>query len=171
MSQQSKVAITVAVVALLAVIVFLAMRMGLIGPAPEPPPITGPERAEDARVLLAEIERAGSVDHDEVFYRAREFQQDGQLADAQLLYFYSARNDHGPSAFALAAMNDPIHHSPATSLLPEPDAFQAFRWYSVARDQGIFEAAPRLEELRQWAEEEASAGNAEASRLLLLWEH
>lgn len=166
MTQSAKIMIAAAVIVLIAVIAFLVTRMDMIGP----PPITGPERAEDARVLLAEIERSGNVDHDAVFDRARAFQQQGQLADAQLLYFYSARKDHGPSAFALAEMNDPNHHSPETSLLPEPDAFQAFRWYSVAREQGVDEAAPRLEALREWTEERASEGDDDAGQLLLLWE-
>jgi hypothetical protein len=67
-------------------------------------------------------------------------------------------------------MNDPNHHSPETSLLAEPDAFQAFRWYSVARDGGIDTAAVRLDALREWAETAAAAGDSEADRLLLQWE-
>lgn len=166
MTQSSKVMIAAAVVVLIAVIAFLVTRTDTSGP----PPITGPERAGDARALLAEIERSGDADPDAVFERAREFQQQGQLADAQLLYFFSARKDHGPSAFALAEMNDPNHHSPETSLLPEPDAFQAFRWYTVAREQGVDEAAPRLAALREWSEERASEGDDDAARLLLQWE-
>jgi hypothetical protein len=170
MTQSSKLGIAVALIALVAVAALLVMRTGLIGPPPEPPPITGPERAEDARALLAGLERSGEVDLDAVFGRAREFQQQGQLPDAQLLYFYAARKDHGPSAFALAEMNDPNHHSPATSLLPEPDAFQAFRWYTVARQQGMDEAAQRLEALREWSVAQAAAGDEDAGRLLLQWE-
>lgn len=166
MTQSTKVMIAAAVIVLIAVTAFLVTRTDTSGP----PPITGPERAEDARALLAGIERSGDADHDAVFERAREFHRQGQLADAQLLYFYAARKDHGPSAFALAEMNDPNHHSPETSLLPEPDAFQAFRWYSVARQQDVDEAAPRLETLHEWAEERASAGDDDAARLLLLWE-
>jgi TPR repeat protein len=169
MTQSSKVTAAAAVIVLIAVIAFLVMRSGVIGP-PAPPPITGPERAEDARGLLAELERSGNVDHDQVFERARQFQRQGQLPDAQLLYFYSARENHGPSAFALAEMNDPNHHSSETSLLPEPDAFQAFRWYSVAREQGVDEAAPRLEALREWAVARAAEGDDHAGRLLLQWE-
>lgn len=169
MTQSSKVTAAVAVIVLIAVTAFLVLRSGLVGP-PAPPPITGPERAEDARGLLAEFERSGNVDHDQVFERARQFQRQGQLPDAQLLYFYSARENHGPSAFALAEMNDPNHHSPESSLLPEPDAFQAFRWYSVAREQGEDEAAPRLEALREWAVARAADGDDHAGRLLLQWE-
>jgi hypothetical protein len=181
------------------------------GPADTPAvPITGAERAEQARNVIAEIQRgraaegqaqpppatapapatqqtgggagAGSPapqpaaatgaasDLDTAFEQAQEFQSAGQLADAQLLYFFGARAGHAPSAFALATMNDPNHHSSETSLLPEPDAYQAYRWYSVARDKGLPGAAERLEALHEWAVAAADAGNAKAEQLLLQWE-
>src|SRR5690606_41047838 len=74
------------------------------------------------------------------------------------------------AAFELGTMNDPLHHDPSTSLLAEPDAFQAFRWYSQALDGGVREAAGRLDALKRWADEQAAGGNAEAERLLLQWE-
>ena len=139
--------------------------------APEQVPITGPERAEDARAVIADFQDGGNTDYDTAFSRAQEFQSAGQLADAQLLYFYAARAEHGPSAFALATMNDPLHHSPQTSLLAEPDPFQAYRWYTVARDHGMSEAAgERLEALREWAQGRADTDDAAAERLLLQWE-
>jgi hypothetical protein len=107
---------------------------------------------------------------DAAFERARELQAAGQLDDAQVLLFFGARQGHARSAFAYAELNDPNHHSSETSLLAEPDAFQAFRWYSAALDGGIDDAAARLDALRAWAEEAAAAGNAEAERLLLQWE-
>lgn len=107
---------------------------------------------------------------DAAFERARQLQAAGQLDDAQVLFFFGARRGHGPSAFAYAEMNDPNYHSPDTSLLAEPDAFQAFRWYSAARDAGVEGAAARLEALHEWARSAAQAGDAEAERLLLQWE-
>jgi hypothetical protein len=107
---------------------------------------------------------------DAAFERARELQSAGQLDDAQVLFFFGARQGHARSAYAYAEMNDPNYHSPETSLLAEPDAFQAFRWYSVARDGGIDTAAVRLDALREWAETAAAAGDSEADRLLLQWE-
>ena len=187
------------------------------GPAgPETPPITGADRAEDARGIIANIEQApartvaepavapvpepaaalvpepaaapeptvevvaavtppppdaqgGAPDLDEAFEQAQAFQRTGQLADAQLLYFFGARRGHAPSAFELGAMNDPNHHSPETSLLPDPDPFQAYRWYSAARDQGVLAAAERLEALREWAVEASAAGDTQADQLLLQW--
>jgi hypothetical protein len=107
---------------------------------------------------------------DEAFGRAQELKAAGQLDDAQVLLFFGARRGHAPSAFAYAEMNDPNHHSPQTSLLPEPDAFQAYRWYSAAQDGGVEGAAARLDALREWAESAAAAGDTEAERLLLQWE-
>lgn len=107
---------------------------------------------------------------DAAFERARELQAAGQLDDAQVLLFFGARRGHARSAFAYAEMNDPNHHSAETSLLAEPDAFQAFRWYSAALDGGIDSAAERLDALHDWAETAAAAGDPEADRLLLQWE-
>lgn len=150
--------------------IFWALRSGGPPDADAPQPITGEERAEDARGIIAELEEADDIDYDTAFARAQEFQGSGRLADAQLLYFFGARGGHAPAAFELASMNDPNHHTPETSLLPEPDPFQAYRWYSTARDQGMAEANARLEALRQWAEKASAEGDAEAERLLLQWE-
>lgn len=107
---------------------------------------------------------------DAAYERAQELQAAGQLDDAQVLLFFGARQGHAPSAFAYAEINDPLHHSPETSLLAEPDAFQAFRWYSAARDAGIEGADARLDALHAWAVAAADAGDSEAERLLLQWE-
>ena len=107
---------------------------------------------------------------DAAYDRALELQAAGQLDDAQVLLFFGARRGHAPSAYSYAELNDPNHHSQQTSLLAEPDAFQAFRWYSAARDGGVDAASARLEALHEWAEAAAAAGDAEAERLLLQWE-
>jgi TPR repeat protein len=117
------------------------------------------------------LEQAAAPDYDKAFSDAQAFQKAGQLADAQLLYFFGARANHAPSAFELATMNDPNHHSSATSLLPKPDPFQAYKWYSVARDHGMAAASQRLEELHSWAMKAAEEGDAEAERLLLQWKN
>lgn len=118
----------------------------------------------------AEAPAGAGTELDAAFERARELQAAGQLDDAQVLLFFGARRGHAPSAYAYAEMNDPNHHSAETSLLAEPDAFQAFRWYSAALDGGIDAAAARLDALHEWAETAAAAGDSEAERLLLQWE-
>jgi hypothetical protein len=107
---------------------------------------------------------------DAAYDRALELQAAGQLDDAQVLLFFGARRGHARSAFAYAEINDPNHHSPETSLLAEPDAFQAFRWYTAALEGGVDEAAERLDALHEWAVTAAAAGDSEAERLLLQWE-
>lgn len=118
----------------------------------------------------AETPLGADAELDAAFDRARELQAAGQLDDAQVLFFFGARQGHARSAYAYAEMNDPNHHSPETSLLAEPDAFQAFRWYSAALDGGMDAAAGRLEALHEWALAAAAAGDSEAERLLLQWE-
>ena len=71
--------------------------------------------------------------------------------------------------FELAAMNDPNHHARETSLLAEPDAFQAYKWYSAALEHGSQQAQARLDGLHEWANKAAEEGNSEAERLLLQW--
>jgi hypothetical protein len=107
---------------------------------------------------------------DAAYDRALELQANGQLDDAQVLFFFGARRGHARSAFTYAELNDPKYHSPETSLLAEPDAFQAFRWYSAALDGGVEAAATRLAELHDWAEAAAASGDSKAEQLLLQWE-
>ena len=166
MNKSVTVAIAAAGVIVLAAVVYFTVRTT---PEAGPPPIVGPERAEDARALLDQFERAPAPDYDAAYSSAQRFQRDGQLADAQLLYFFAARAGHAPSAFALATMNDPLHHSETSSLLPEPDAFQAYRWYTEAQDQGMEDARERLDALQAWARAAAAEGDQEAERLLLQW--
>lgn len=127
------------------------------------------EVARNPAAAPAAASGAGS-ELDAAYDRAMELQAAGQLDDAQVLLFFGARQGHARSAFAYAEINDPIHHSPETSLLAEPDAFQAFRWYSAALQGGVEAAADRLEVLHDWARSEAENGNSEAERLLLQWE-
>lgn len=150
-------------------------------PEPVPEPATGPdsvqpagtaaERGDSAREIIDELSAAGNdVDYAGAYERAGEFRQEGRLADAQLLYFFAARGGNAGAAFDLATSYDPNHHSESTSLMSEPDAFQAYRWYAAAEEAGHQGAGTRLAELRAWAEEAAGTGDTEAERLLLQWE-
>lgn len=162
------------VVAVIAVAAWLYLRLAPVDTPSDGAsvaPVTTPEeRGEDARSMIAELTAAEPVDYDAAFERARAFRNDGRLADAQLMYFFAARREHAPSAFELAGMYDPNHHDPATSLFPDPDPFQAYRWYSVALEKDFGGARQRLDALRDWAETAAATGDAEAERLLLQWE-
>ena len=168
----------------LAAIVYLLYPEPVSEPVPAPmagtsrtletvePAKTGAERGDTARGIIDELsDTDGEVDYDEALSRALEFRTEGRLADAQLLIFFAARGGHGPAAFALATSYDPNHQSETTSLMEEPDPFQAYRWYRVARDAGQVDAQERLAKLRVWVENAANDGNAEADRLLLQWEN
>jgi TPR repeat protein len=164
MNRTTMIAGAAIAVAAVAALIFLTR------PSPEPDgAITGEDRAEEAREFIADVRKPGPQSYAEAYEQAREYQKDGRLADAQLLYFYAARGGHAGAEFELAAMNDPNHHTGATSLLEKPDAFQAYKWYSAALEHGSREAQARLDALRDWATEAAAQGNSEAERLLLQW--
>jgi TPR repeat protein len=160
---------TMIAAAVLTAAVVVGAILFLWEPGQEPGAITGPERAADAREFIAEVREQTPETYADAYERARQHQEEGQLADAQLLYFYAARGGHPDAEFALAQMNDPNHHEAATSLLEEPDAYQAYKWYSAALEHGSREAQARLDALRQWATTAAAEGNPEAERLLLQW--
>jgi len=117
-----------------------------------------------------EAATGATAELDEAFDRALEYREAGQLADAQVLFFFGARQGHARSAFAYAEMNDPNHHSAETSLLPEPDANAALRFYTVALEGGFEDAAERIDALHRWAVDAAAAGDTDAEMLLLQWE-
>ena len=126
------------------------------------------ERGDSAREIIASVRAdPGGADYAQAYQGAQAFQASGRAADAQLLLFFAARGGYPPAAFDLATMYDPIHFSASTSLMNEPDASQAYKWYRSARDAGESEAVDRLNALRAWAE---AAGTPEAERLLLKWE-
>lgn len=170
-------AATVAAVA--AAVIVVALLVLYLYPRDTAPPdrgdaaVTDIERGDTAREAIAELQAEADgrrIDLDAAFDRAEAFREEGRLADAQLLYFFAARGGHAPSAFALGTMNDPLHHAPETSLLPEPDPFQAYKWYAQAREGGVSAAAGRLDALHAWAQREARGNNAQAEQLLMQWD-
>lgn len=131
---------------------------------------TEEERGDSARELIAELQRGSPPDYAAAFERGEAFRVDGRLADAQLLYFFAARGGNADAAFVLGEMNDPNHFAAETSLMNEPDAFQAYKYYAQARDGGVSAAGQRLAALREWAEQHAAAGDFDAEQLLVQWE-
>jgi TPR repeat protein len=172
---RNTVLIGVAAVLTIIVVVFLFYPRPATPPVPpsgsEAPVTTEEERGDTAREVIEELEQApGDPDYAEAYRRAGEFRGEGRLADAQLLYFFAARGGHGPAAFELATMHDPGHFTAETSLMGEPDPFQAYRWYMQARSAGVADAEERLAALRTWAEQAGQAGDREAEQLLLQWD-
>ena len=175
----------------IAVLVLLVVAAGvyLLYGKPEPLPVPVPpvessrvvetvapaeskeERGDSAREIIAELRKnPAGIDYAQAYTRAQEFQAAGNFADAQLLYFFAARGGHGQAAFELASLQDPNHFSAEAGLMDKPDPFQAYKWYSVAREAGDQLAVARLAELRTWAEAAAAAHDPGAEQLLLQWE-
>ncbi|HEY5739361.1 MAG TPA: hypothetical protein VIW27_06515 [Gammaproteobacteria bacterium] len=121
-----------------------------------------------AREYIAGLRAAGEpYPLAEAHQKAGEFLREGNLADAHLLYFFSAREDHLPSIMTMGEMSDPLHFSAENALLDHADAVQAYKWYSKAASLGQQTAEERIGDLRQWASVEAANGNPEARQLLL----
>lgn len=159
--------------------IFIVFAVWLLYPRGEPTlegasgavePATELERGDTARELIADLQEQRPPDYARAYEAGREFQAENRLADAQLMYFFAARGGHGQAAFQLATMYDPNHFATASSVMPEPDPFQAYKWYSQARETGVADADPRLAALRDWTEQRAAEGNMEAERLLIQWE-
>lgn len=145
------------------------------------PPLTDGSAADGragdrARVFVADL-RSGPTepDPDTVFIEAERLQGEGYSVDAYLLYRYSARHGHGQAALLLGTQADPAFNTAASpaaansdSLNDEPE--QAYKWYSMAVEAGVEEAAARLQALRKRVEQSAMAGDERAQRLMLLWQ-
>jgi TPR repeat protein len=172
-------------IAILAAILVVLLALYLFWPKPEAVPVPAPgqpletvepaksadERGDTAREIIERLEAdPDGPDYAEAHARAQEFRADGQLADAQLLYFFAARGGYAPAAFDLATFNDPNHETASSGLVTKADPFQAYRWYTAARDAGHESASERLEALHAWAESASQSGDTDAERLLLQWE-
>jgi hypothetical protein len=102
-----------------------------------------------------------------VYVKALSFQQEGSLADAHLLFFFAAREEHLPAMMIMGEMSDPTRFRAENSLLDNADVIQAYKWYQKAAEMGHQPASERVVGLRQWALDEAEAGNSYARQLLL----
>jgi len=103
----------------------------------------------------------------QVFDKAQNFHYDGSLADAHLLFFFAARENHLPSMMTMAEMSDPLRFRAEDTLLDQADAIQAWKWYQKAAELGHPQALLRLDELGQWARDAAADGDSTARQLLL----
>lgn len=137
---------------------------------PEAAPATSKQAVpEIAREVISEQQQEQAPDYAAALEQARSLRQEGKLADAQLLYFFAARGGYSPAAFELGELYDPLHFDVSSSLMEKPDAFQAFKWYQQAAQAGDGQAATRLEELHDWAQQAADEGDLDAEQLLLQW--
>lgn len=104
---------------------------------------------------------------EQVYEKAQQHLQEGSLADAHLLYFFAAREDHLPSIMKLAEMSDPNLFRAENALMDDADVIQAYKWYSKAAELGHQPANERVDGLHQWASNAAADGDPVAQQLLL----
>ena len=139
-----------------------------------PPPggiATVTNGGDGARAFIYKLGSDGSQpDTDVVFAEAERMQDEENLLDAYLLYRYAARHGHAQAALRLGTQADPAYHTAASSYLPEAEPAQAYKWYSAAAAAGSDEATQRLPVLRTHVQQEATAGDEQARRLLLQWQ-
>jgi hypothetical protein len=138
-------------------------------PAEEPAAAAMP--GDRARAIITGL-RAGGGEPDatEVFANAQRLQDEGHPEDAYLLYRYAANHGDAQAALLLGTQADPAYHSAAGSILPGPEPEQAIKWYRMAGAEGNAEAVARLKSLRGRLEQASASGDAQAERLLLLWQ-
>lgn len=124
-----------------------------------------------ARQYIAEI-REGTPPYplEAVYGRGSGYQNEGSLADAHLLYFFSAREGYLPAMMKLGELADPELFRSEDSLLDRADVIQAYKWYQKAATLGHEPAVGRINNLRRWATAEANLGNTDARRLMLNFE-
>jgi TPR repeat protein len=124
-----------------------------------------------ARGFIASLRSDGAEpDPDTVFVEAMRLQGEGYAVDAYLLFRFAARHGHGQAALLLGNQADPAYRDAdiPDSLKDQPE--QAYKWYSMAAEEGSDEAAAQLQALRKRMERSASNGDERAQRLLLLWD-
>ena len=62
-----------------------------------------------AREYIKELRAAGKpYPLDQAYDKAQDFQHEGSLADAHLLYFFAARENHLPAVMMMAQLSDPV---------------------------------------------------------------
>jgi hypothetical protein len=121
-----------------------------------------------ARQYIEQLRAAGKpYPLSQVYEKAKKFRGEGSLADAHLLYFFAARENHLPAIMTMGEMSDPLRFRAQDSLLDRADAIQAYKWYRKAALLGQPSAIERLDELGRWASEAAATGNSVARQLLL----
>lgn len=123
---------------------------------------------ERARELITVYRKQGKpYPFNELMASASSFANDGNLADAHLLFFFAAREGHIEAMMMMAEMSDPTLFQAENNLMDRADAVQAYKWYRSALDKGFQPAQLRLDNLHQWAKAEAQYDDPMARQLLL----
>ncbi len=121
-----------------------------------------------AREYIAQLREKGKpYALEDVFDKGNSYQDEGSLADAHLLFFFSAREGYLPAMMKMGELADPLLFQAQDSLLDTADGFQAYKWYKKAAELGFPAASERIAQLQEWALAEAQTGDAGARQLLL----
>lgn len=174
-----------AVIAFLVVWLFVGDRQSTTPPLPEPPAPkmtdadlfhTGDgdpaaiREGDRARAFVASLNSDGTEpDPNAVFVEALRLQGEGYAVDAYLLFRFAARHGHGQAALVLGNQADPAYRDADTPDWLKDQPEQAYKWYSIAAERDIDEAAAQLQALREHVEQSAANGDERAQRLLLQW--
>ena len=122
-----------------------------------------------ARQLIEQLRaEESSIPFEATFEKALEYQQEGSLADAHLLFFFCAREGYRPAMMKMAEISDPTLFQANDSLLDRADAIQSFKWYQKLAEAGESAADERIRNLQQWAIQESENGDPYARQLLLV---
>lgn len=84
-----------------------------------------------------------------------------------LLVEDAAQKGNSEAMLRLARFYDPLDAAPTGTV--QKDMQQAYTWYTKAREAGKQEAEKSLHDLKNWVEQRASSGSAEARELLSRW--
>lgn len=122
-----------------------------------------------ARQLIEQV-RAEEIPYplESIFEKAHEYDSEGSLADAHLLYFFTAREGFEPAMMKMGELSDPTMFRAENSLLDRADAIQSYKWYRKLADLGQVEAEEKIASLQKWADQASVNGDPDARQLLLL---
>jgi hypothetical protein len=133
--------------------------------APPPPPSYTPDAPvlEKAREALKK-----GITPEGALALEKSLPESPERADAAfLLLEYAADSGNAEAALAVGRYYDPTDKHPSGTIRKNPET--AHDWYRIALKGGQPEAQRRLEQLRQWLEEQARQGSRQARELLNTW--
>ena len=145
-------------------------RMANLPPKKETPKPAPPPYSSDAPLLekVREAMRKG-IDPEAAVALAKSLPDKPERADAAfILLEYAAEAGHAEAALMVARYFDPTDTLDSGTIIKDPAA--AFEWYQAALSGGQQQAENHLSDLKQWLENEALQGSAEARELLNNWQ-
>lgn len=145
-------------------------RMANLPPKKETPKPAPPPYSSDAP-LLEQVRAAmrKGIDPEAAVALAKSLPDEPERADAAfILLEYAAEAEHAEAALMVARYFDPTDTQDSGTIIKDPAA--AFEWYQAALSGGQQQAENHLTGLKQWLENEALQGSAEARELLKNWQ-